>query len=255
MRLATWNVNSLKVRLPQVLNWLAVNQPDVLCLQETKLQDENFPTTEIMNAGYQSIYAGQKTYNGVALLGKKVGSEVITAIPGLIDPQKRVLAATYGDARIVCIYVPNGESVGSEKYQYKLDWLVALNKWLRDELIKYPKLALLGDFNIAPEERDVHDPELWEGKVLFSYLEREAFKELLKLGLMDSFRLFNQPDKSYTWWDYRMMAFRRNMGMRIDHILLSKEFASTCTTCTIDKEPRKNERPSDHSPVIVDLKT
>ncbi|MCX7183267.1 MAG: exodeoxyribonuclease III [Nitrosospira sp.] len=255
MRLATWNVNSLKVRLPQVLNWLAVNQPDVLCLQETKLQDENFPTTEIMNAGYQSIYAGQKTYNGVALLGKKVGSEVITAIPGLIDPQKRVLAATYGDARIVCIYVPNGESVGSEKYQYKLDWLVALNKWLRDELIKYPKLALLGDFNIAPEERDVHDPELWEGKVLFSYLEREAFKELLKLGLVDSFRLFNQPDKSYTWWDYRMMAFRRNMGMRIDHILLSKEFASTCTTCTIDKEPRKNERPSDHSPVIVDLKT
>ena len=255
MRLATWNVNSLKVRLPQVLNWLAVNQPDVLCLQETKLQDENFPTTEIMNAGYQSIYAGQKTYNGVALLGKKVGSEVITAIPGLIDPQKRVLAATYGDARIVCIYVPNGESVGSEKYQYKLDWLVALNKWLRDELIKYPKLALLGDFNIAPEERDVHDPELWEEKVLFSYLEREAFKELLKLGLVDSFRLFNQPDKSYTWWDYRMMAFRRNMGMRIDHILLSKEFASTCTTCTIDKEPRKNERPSDHSPVIVDLKT
>lgn len=255
MRLATWNVNSLKVRLPQVLNWLAVNQPDVLCLQETKLQDENFPTTEIINAGYQSIYAGQKTYNGVALLGKKVGNEVITAIPGLIDPQKRVLAATYGDARVVCIYVPNGESVGSEKYQYKLDWLVALNKWLRDELIKYPKLALLGDFNIAPEERDVHDPELWEGKVLFSYLEREAFKELLKLGLMDSFRLFNQPDKSYTWWDYRMMAFRRNMGMRIDHILLSKEFASTCTTCTIDKEPRKNERPSDHSPVIVDLKT
>ncbi|MBA0922152.1 MAG: exodeoxyribonuclease III [Nitrosospira sp.] len=255
MRLATWNVNSLKVRLPQVLNWLAVNQPDVLCLQETKLQDENFPTTEIMNAGYQSIYAGQKTYNGVALLGKKVGNEVITAIPGLIDPQKRVLAATYGDARVVCIYVPNGESVGSEKYQYKLDWLVALNKWLRDELIKYPKLALLGDFNIAPEERDVHDPELWEGKVLFSYLEREAFKELLKLGLVDSFRLFNQPDKSYTWWDYRMMAFRRNMGMRIDHILLSKEFASTCTTCTIDKEPRKNERPSDHSPVIVDLKT
>lgn len=255
MRLATWNVNSLKVRLPQVLNWLAVNQPDVLCLQETKLQDENFPTTEIMNAGYQSIYAGQKTYNGVALLGKKVGNEVITAIPGLIDPQKRVLAATYGDARVVCIYVPNGESVGSEKYQYKLDWLVALNKWLRDELIRYPKLALLGDFNIAPEERDVHDPELWEGKVLFSYLEREAFKELLKLGLVDSFRLFNQPDKSYTWWDYRMMAFRRNMGMRIDHILLSKEFASTCTTCTIDKEPRKNERPSDHSPVIVDLKT
>lgn len=254
MRIATWNVNSLKVRLPQVLDWLAVNQPDVLCLQETKLQDENFPITEIMDAGYQSIYAGQKAYNGVALLGKKMGSETATAIPGLVDPQKRVLAATYGDVRVICIYVPNGESVGSEKYRYKLDWLFDLNKWLRDELIKYPKLALLGDFNIAPEERDVHDPILWGGKVLFSYPEREAFMGLLKLGFVDSFRLFNQPDKSYTWWDYRMMAFRRNMGLRIDHILLSKEFASTCTACTIDKGPRRNERPSDHSPVMVELK-
>ena len=253
MKLATWNVNSLKVRLPQVLNWLAINQPDVLCLQETKLQDENFPTTEIVVAGYQSVYAGQKSYNGVALLGKQIGSETITAIPGLADHQKRVLAVTYGDVRVICIYVPNGESVGSEKYRYKLDWLIALNEWLRGELSKHPKLALLGDFNIAPEECDVHDPGLWEGKVLFSQPEREAFKELLKLGLVDSFRLFDQPDKSYTWWDYRMMAFRRNMGMRIDHILLSNEFANTCTVCVIDKGTRKNERPSDHSPVMVEL--
>lgn len=253
MRLATWNVNSLKVRLPQVLNWLVVNQPDVLCLQETKMQDENFPAAEIIDAGYQPVYSGQKTYNGVALLGKQMGSNAVIAIPDLIDPQKRILAATYGDVRVICIYVPNGESVESEKFQYKLNWLAALNKWLQAELIQYPKLVLLGDFNIAPEERDVHDPKLWEGKVLFSSAERDVFMALLKLGLVDSFRLFDQPDKSYTWWDYRMMAFRRNMGMRIDHILLSNKLADNCTDCAIDKGPRKNERPSDHTPVMVDL--
>jgi exodeoxyribonuclease-3 len=253
MRLATWNVNSLKVRLPQVLNWLAVNQPDVLCLQETKMQDENFPAAEIIDAGYQSIFSGQKTYNGVALLGKQMGSNAVIAIPDFIDPQKRVLAATYGDVRVICIYVPNGESVESEKFQYKLDWLAALTKWLQSELIQYPKLVLLGDFNIAPEERDVHDPKSWEGKVLFSSYEREAFMALIKLGLVDSFRLFDQSDKFYTWWDYRMMAFRRNMGMRIDHILLSNKLAENCTDCVIDKGPRKNERPSDHAPVMVDL--
>lgn len=255
MRLATWNVNSLKVRLPQVLNWLAINQPDVLCLQETKVQDENFPAAEIINVGYQPIYSGQKTYNGVALLGKKMGSNLVIAIPDFVDPQKRVLAATYGDVRVICIYVPNGQSVESEKFQYKLGWLAALNKWLQAELIQYPKLILLGDFNIAPEERDVHDPNLWEGKVLFSSSEREAFMALLKLGLVDSFRLFENLDKSYTWWDYRMMAFRRNMGMRIDHILLSNKLSDNCTDCVIDKEPRKNERPSDHTPVMVDLTT
>lgn len=255
MRLATWNINSLKVRLPQVLDWLSVNQPDVMCLQETKIQDENFPVTEIIDAGYQPIYVGQKTYNGVALLGKQIGIDMVTAIPDFVDPQKRVLAATYRDVRVICIYVPNGESVGSEKFQYKLDWLAALNKWLQSELIQYPKLVLLGDFNIAPEERDVHDPRLWEGKVLFSSPERKAFMALLKLGLVDSFCLFDQPDKSYTWWDYRMMAFRRNMGMRIDHILLSNKIADICTDCTIDKGPRKNERPSDHTPVMVDLTT
>ena len=255
MRVATWNVNSLKVRLPQVLSWLAIYQPDVLCLQETKVQDENFPVAEITDAGYQPVYSGQKTYNGVALLGKKLGSNSIVAIPNFVDPQKRVLAATYGDVRVVCIYVPNGQSVESEKFQYKMEWLAALNQWLQAELIQYPKLVLLGDFNIAPEERDVHDPELWEGKVLFSAVEREAFMTLLKLGLVDSFRLFDHPDKSYTWWDYRMLGFRRNMGMRIDHILLSNELSANCTDCVIDKEPRKNERPSDHTPVMVDFTT
>lgn len=253
MKIATWNVNSLKVRLSQVLDWLALNQPDVLCLQETKLQDENFPISEIAAAGYQTIYSGQKTYNGVALLSKLSPGEIVTGIPGLDDVQKRVLGAVYGDVRVVCIYVPNGEHVTSEKYQYKLKWLAALREWMRDMLSEHPKLVLLGDFNVAPEDRDVHDAKLWEGQVLFSLPEREAFREVLNLGLMDSFRLFEQPEKSFTWWDYRMMAFRRNMGLRIDHILLSSELAKICTACVIDKATRKLERPSDHAPVIVEL--
>lgn len=254
MKIVTWNVNSLKVRLPQVIDWLMANQPDVLCLQETKLQDENFPIAEIAAAGYQAAYAGQKTYNGVALLSKQTGGEVVSAIPTLDDHQKRVLAATYGDMRVICIYIPNGENVESEKYQYKLKWLAALNLWLQDELRKHPKLVLLGDFNIAPEERDVHDPELWRGQVLFSQPEREAFHKLLNLGLADSFRLFEQPEKSYTWWDYRMMAFRRNMGLRIDHILVSEALVPNCTACSIDRTLRKLERPSDHVPVVADIK-
>lgn len=253
MKIATWNVNSLKVRLPHVLDWLAVNQPDVLCLQETKLQDENFPIADIAAGGYQTIYTGQRTYNGVAVLSKRPGIELVAGIPGLDDPQKRVLSAVYDDVRVICIYVPNGEKVGSEKYQYKLRWLAALKDWIRDMLANHQKLVLLGDFNIAPEERDVHDPKLWEGQVLFSQPEREVFQEVLDLGLLDSFRLFEQPEKSYTWWDYRMMAFRRNMGLRIDHILLSSELAKTCTACVIDKTPRKLERPSDHAPVMVEL--
>jgi exodeoxyribonuclease III len=253
MKIATWNVNSLKVRLSQVLDWLALNQPDVLCLQETKLQDENFPISEIAAAGYQTIYSGQKTYNGVALLSKLSPGEIVTGIPGLDDVQKRVLGAVYGDVRVVCIYVPNGEHVTSEKYQYKLKWLAALREWMQDMLSEHPKLVLLGDFNVAPEDRDVHDAKLWEGQVLFSLPEREAFREVLNLGLMDSFRLFEQPEKSFTWWDYRMMAFRRNMGLRIDHILLSSELAKICTACVIDKATRKLERPSDHAPVIVEL--
>ena len=253
MKIATWNVNSLKVRLTQVLDWLASNQPDVLCLQETKLQDENFPINEIAAAGYQTIFSGQKTYNGVALLSKLPGVDIISGIPGLEDQQKRVLGAVYDDIRVVCIYVPNGEHVTSEKYQYKLKWLGALREWVRDMLCNHRKLVLLGDFNIAPEERDVHDPKLWEGQVLFSLPEREAFQQVLDLGLLDSFRLFEQPEKCYTWWDYRMMAFRRNMGLRIDHILLSSELAGVCTACVIDKATRKLERPSDHAPVMVEL--
>ncbi len=253
MKLATWNVNSLKVRLPQVLDWLGTHQPDVLCLQETKLQDENFPRDEIEAAGYQSVYVGQKTYNGVAILSKQAGSEVVTTIPDFDDTQKRMIAATYGDMRIICVYVPNGENVESDKYQYKLKWLPALTQWLQNEILHYPRLALLGDFNIAPDNRDVYDPEAWAGQVLCSQPERDAFYKLLSLGLVDSFRLFDQPEKSYTWWDYRMMAFRRNRGMRIDHIILSNELARISTACLIDKAVRKLERPSDHAPVIVEL--
>ena len=253
MKLVTWNVNSLKVRLPQVIDWLVNNEPDVLCLQETKLQDENFPVDEIFAAGYRSVYIGQKTYNGVALLSKQTGNSVVAALPGFEDVQKRVIAATYEDIRVVCIYVPNGENVVSEKYHYKLAWLAALKCWLQKELVTYPKLVLLGDFNIAPEDRDVHDPEAWCGQVLCSQPERDAFRELLDLGLVDSFRLFDQPEKTYTWWDYRMMAFRRNRGLRIDHVLLSNDLARICSACTVDKMARKHERPSDHAPVIAEL--
>lgn len=253
MKLATWNVNSLKVRLPQVIDWLQTNQPDMLCLQETKLTDENFPAAEIAAIGYESVFTGQKTYNGVAILSKQKGSEIITAIPGFADEQKRVVAATYADVRVISVYVPNGDTVESEKYQYKLRWLPALTEWLQQELKDYKKLAILGDFNIAPEDRDVYDPQLWQGKVLCSQPERAAFGDLLKLGLTDSFRLFEQAEKSYTWWDYRMMAFRLNRGLRIDHILLSDALASVCTSCAIDKAVRKLERPSDHAPIVTEL--
>ena len=253
MKLATWNVNSLKVRLPQVIDWLQTNQPDMLCLQETKLSDENFPAAEIAAIGYESVFIGQKTYNGVAILSKQKGSEIITAIPGFEDEQKRVVAATYGDVRVISVYVPNGDTVESEKYHYKLRWLPALTGWLKQELKDHQKLAILGDFNIAPEDRDVYDPQLWQGKVLCSQPERAAFGDLLQLGLTGSFRLFEQAEKSYTWWDYRMMAFRLNRGLRIDHILLSNALASVCTSCTVDKAIRKLERPSDHAPVVAEL--
>ncbi len=255
MRIATWNVNSLKVRLPHVTDWLAAHQPDVLCLQETKTEDVNFPLAAIEQTGYQAVYSGQKTYNGVALLSRGVPADVTAGIPGLDDPQKRVLAATYGDTRVICVYIPNGESVESDKYQYKLRWLAALTEWLRTEMQKYPKLALLGDYNIAPEDRDVYDPKEWAGKVLFSDLEHAAFKALIDLGLTDSFRMFEQPERSFTWWDYRMNAFRRKLGVRIDHILLSDALRPDCTACTVDIEPRKLERPSDHAPVFADIKT
>lgn len=251
MRIATWNVNSLKVRLPHVLDWLAAEQPDVLCLQETKQQDGDFPQAELHQAGYQSVFSGQKTYNGVAILSKSTPAEVQHGIPDFADEQKRVTSTTVDGVRIVCVYVPNGQSVDSDKYHYKMKWLAALRGWLQEELHNYPKLALLGDYNIAPEDRDVYDPQAWEGNVLVSDPERDAFRSLEQLGLRDSFRLFEQPDKSYSWWDYRAMAFRRNMGLRIDHILVSN--ALECRSCTIDKAPRKLERPSDHTPVIAEI--
>jgi exodeoxyribonuclease III len=253
LRLATWNVNSLKVRLPHVLDWLATNQPDVLCLQETKQEDKDFPAEALKAAGYESIFAGQKTYNGVALVSKMAGKEVVNGIPGFEDEQKRVLAATFGDVRVVCGYFPNGQSLDSDKYQYKLRWLAALTEWLRSEQAKYPKFALLGDYNIAPEDRDVHDPKAWEGQVLVSPAEREAFSALCGLGLRDAFRLFEQAEGGFSWWDYRMAAFRRNLGLRIDHILLSEPLARQCTACWIDKAPRKLERPSDHTPVVAEI--
>ena len=254
MKLATWNVNSLKVRLPQVLEWAGRHRPDVLCLQETKVEDSKFPLSEIEAAGYRAAFSGQKTYNGVAILSRAPGTEVVTTMPALADEQKRVLAATIEGTRVVCLYVPNGESVSSEKYQYKLRWLAAAREWLGKELTLNPRMAVLGDFNIAPEARDVHDPQLWEGKVLFSEPERAALRELTALPLHDSFRLFDQPDRSFTWWDYRMNGFRRKLGLRIDHILLSDALMKQCASCVIDVEPRGAERPSDHAPVIAELK-
>lgn len=253
MKLATWNVNSLKVRLPQLLEWLAAQGPDVVCLQETKLEDKAFPRMELEAAGYQAAFAGQKTYNGVAILARKQPQDVVTGIPGFVDEQQRLVAATLDGVRVVCAYFPNGQSVGSEKFDYKLRWIAALTAWLREELARHPRLALLGDYNIAPEARDVHDPKTWEGQVLFSEPERAAFRALLDLGLKDAFRLFEQPEKVYSWWDYRMMAFRRNTGLRIDHILLSAPLAAECTACRVDKAPRKAERPSDHAPVMAEL--
>ncbi len=251
MKIATWNVNSLKVRLPHVLDWLAANQPDVLCLQETKTEDAQFPLQELQEAGYQAAFAGQKTYNGVALLSREPLAHVQIGIPDFDDEQRRVIAANVGGTRMVCVYVPNGQSVGSDKYEYKLKWLAALRNWLHAELAKHPQLALLGDYNIAPEDRDVYDPQALAGSVLVSEPERAAFRALEELGLRDAFRLFEQPEKSYSWWDYRMMAFRRNMGLRIDHIMLSP--ALQCTSCIIDRAPRKLERPSDHAPVVAEI--
>ncbi len=253
MKLATWNVNSLKVRLPHVLDWLAKNPVDVLCLQETKQQDGDFPQAELQAAGYHSVFSGQKTYNGVAILSRAPASDVQTGIPDFVDEQKRVIAATCNDVRVVCVYVPNGQAVDSDKYYYKLAWLNALRNWLKEELTRHPKLVVLGDYNIAPEDRDVHDPVVWQGNVLVSEAERIYFQNLIKLGLRDSFRLFEQAEKSFTWWDYRMMAFRRNHGLRIDHILISEPLVEQCKSCVIDKAPRKLERPSDHVPVVVEL--
>ena len=249
MKIASWNVNSLKVRLPHLLDWLAEQQPDVLCLQELKLEDQNFPRAEIEAAGYQVAFSGQKTYNGVALLARQPITDVICGNPLLPDEQKRLISGTVDGVRVICAYMPNGQEVGCDKYAYKLRWLDALATWLGDELAGHPQLALCGDFNIAPDDRDVHDPQLWSDCILCSPAERAALQRLIGLGLSDSFRLFEQPEKSFSWWDYRMLGFQKNLGLRIDHILLSRPLAEKCTAAGIDRAPRKRERPSDHAPV------
>jgi len=275
IRIAAWNVNSLKVRLPHVLRWLQdqeqKKQPiDALCLQELKLIDDKYPHQELESAGYLSLAAGQKTYNGVAIIVRKaalapIASDAKTTflnpirnIPGNNDEQQRILAATIPFAgikpiRLISAYFPNGQSPDSDKFVYKLNWLSALQNWLALELQQNPRLALLGDFNIAPADVDVHDPKAWEGQNLVSPAERSAFQELLGLGFYDSFRLFEQAPKTYSWWDYRMMGFRRNAGMRIDHILLSEALKIKCQASTVDKEPRSWEQPSDHAPVIATI--
>lgn len=253
MKFATWNVNSLNVRLPHVMDWLNATQPDVLCLQETKQEDSKFPYQTLREIGYEAVHIGQKTYNGVAIVSRQPMTEIQQNIPAFADDQQRVIAATIDGMRVVCAYIPNGQSVGSDKYQYKLRWLNALHDWLQRELSQYPKLLLLGDYNIAPEDQDCHDPAAWVGQVLVSEPERAAFRQLLNLGLHDSFRLFEQPEKSFSWWDYRMAGFRRNLGMRIDHILVSDLLKAQCSAAYIDKAPRKLERPSDHTPVVLEL--
>jgi exodeoxyribonuclease-3 len=254
-KLATWNVNSLNVRLPHVIDWLKTNPVDVLCLQETKQEDSKFPYDALKEIGYQAIHNGQKTYNGVAIISKHEMTDVQFDIVGFEDAQKRVISTTIHGIRIVCVYIVNGQAVDSEKYEYKMRWLNALNAWLAEELKKYPKLALLGDYNIAPDDRDCHDPAAWLGQILVSPPEREAFQKLLALGLHDSFRLFEQDAKQFSWWDYRMMGFRRNLGMRIDHILVSDALKQRCKSCIIDKAPRKLERPSDHTPVVLEIES
>ena len=257
MKIATWNVNSLKVRQQHVIDWLELSRADVLCLQELKLPDEKFPRTEFEAKGYRSWFAGQKTYNGVGILVRDAlavdETNIVRNIPGFDDPQQRIVAATIEGVRVISAYFPNGQAPGTEKFAYKLRWLDALVGWVASEMQQHPKLALLGDYNIAPEDRDVHDPKAWEGQNLVSPEERAAFVRLTELGLVDSFRAFEQPEKIYTWWDYRMLAFRRNAGLRIDHILLSPALAATCTLCEVDKAPRKWDQPSDHAPVIAQV--
>jgi len=253
MKIACWNVNSLKVRLPHVLQWLSDHPVDVLCLQETKLTDDKFPAAEIAAAGYQVAFSGQKTYNGVAILSRHPISDVVKNNPLFDDAQQRLLTVTIENMRIICAYIPNGQAPDSDKFHYKLAWLTSLQHWLIDQQKKYPELALLGDFNIAPEDRDVHDPAAWVGQNLVSPAERAAYQAMLALPLIDSFRLFEQTEKSFSWWDYRALGFRLNKGLRIDHILLSPSLAARCQSCVIDRVPRKWEQPSDHAPVIATL--
>jgi exodeoxyribonuclease III len=253
-KVATWNVNSIKVRLDHILQWLEQSPVDVLAIQETKSTDENFPREALEAAGYHVAFSGQKTYNGMAIISRHPIDEVVTDNPDFEDPQRRILAATINGVRIINLYVPNGQSVGSDKYAYKLQWLASMRGFIQAQMQAYPRLLVLGDFNIAPADADVHDPIAWEGHVLVSPDERQAFADLLACDLTDAFRIFTDEAGHFSWWDYRQAAFRRNRGMRIDHILLSADLVTICDSCTIDKTPRGWERPSDHTPVIVALK-
>lgn len=251
-KIATWNVNSIRVRLPHLLDWMKVANPDVIALQETKSLDEHFPWNDINAAGYQVIFTGEKSYNGVAILSRNAGNDLVTSIPGLEDTQRRFLALTVDDVRVVNVYVPNGQDLASPKFEYKLHWLQMLTQFIREERKRYSKMVILGDFNIAPHERDVHDPKAWEGQILCSPQERAAFNELLGLGFHDIYRHINPDEQAFSWWDYRLNAFKRNLGLRIDHILVSEEFSADCAQCSIDKTPRAWERPSDHAPVVAE---
>jgi len=253
MKIATWNVNSLKVRLEQIVDWVNKEKPEVLALQETKTPDEKFPLGEFEAAGYRAAYSGQKTYNGVAVLSKSPATDPLTDIPSLDDPQRRILAVTVDGVRIINLYVVNGQEVGSEKFDYKLHWLEQVGAYLETELAAHRHLVVLGDFNIAPEDRDVHDPAAWHEKILCSTRERAALRKLMASGLVDVFRQFDQAEKSFSWWDYRAAAFRRNRGLRIDLILASSALAEKCTGAMIDTGPRKHERPSDHTPVYAEF--
>lgn len=254
IRLATWNVNSLRVRAAHVLDWIEARRPDVLALQETKLTDDQFPVLAFAEAGYCAAYSGQKTYNGVALLSRLPAVDVVTDIPGLEDPQRRILAATVGDVRVINLYVVNGAAVGSDKYEYKLQWLARVRDFVAAELGRHRNVVVMGDFNIAPDDIDVHDPELWRERILCSTPEREALRALLDLGLTDVFRLLHPEEPGYTWWDYRAAAFRRNLGLRIDLILASRLLAERAAACEVDIAPRRLPRPSDHAPVWADFR-
>ncbi|MCK5901952.1 MAG: exodeoxyribonuclease III [Cocleimonas sp.] len=251
LKVATWNVNSLRVRLPQVLIWLATEQPDILVLQEIKIIDDQFPVEAIRTAGYHVIYAGQKTYNGVAILSKTIAQDITTDLPNLDDPQRRILAATINGIRVLNVYVVNGSEVGSDKFAYKLHWLNKVTDWVAEEVKQHPEFIILGDFNIAPTDRDVHHPAIWHEKILCSTAERDALKRLCNLGFVDSFRLFEQKEAVWSWWDYRKGGFQQNKGLRIDLILSSLLLSETCVGCFVDRVPRGWERPSDHAPVIA----
>ena len=253
MRLATWNINSLTVRLPQVLDWLAAHAVDVLVLQETKMTDDKFPAADFAAAGYQAQWFGQKTYNGVAVLSKSAATDVVRNIPGFADTMARVITATVDGVRVIGGYFPNGQAPGTDPFEYKMFWLRALRDWVRTELEQYPRLVLMGDYNITFDDADVWDPVLLKDTIHCTEEERYHLRALVALGLTDAHRLFAQPPKSYSWWDYRELAFRRNRGLRIDHILVSPALKPLVKACSIDKLPRKNERPSDHAPVVVEI--